>query len=198
MGFWRTLYREAREVIGLPPPAETDDQRAERIRDEVAGDLGGQKSREGEPDDGRWILRTELEGRAVTLTFSGAGHRVHYRVASTLGGGPPFRLVAESHSEATPGGPRKSVGTAINLEADDAATLGTLELLWKALPTGTRGNLTSLTTRLVGRFTFNDDDFTLSAEAESIIASGAASQIRSQARTLARLVCEIEQAWANL
>jgi hypothetical protein len=123
---------------------------------------------------------------------------VHYLVASTLGGGPPFRLVAESHSEATPDSPRKSVGTAINLEADDTATLGTLEVLWKALPTGTRGNLTSLITRLVGRFTFNDDDFTLSAEAESIIASGAASQIRSQARTLARLVGEIEQAWSAL
>jgi hypothetical protein len=202
MGFWRTLYREARDVIGLPPPAETDDQRAERIRDEVAGDLGGRKSREGAETDaaGAWVLATELEGRAVVLTFRGDGHRVHYRIGTTLGGGPPFRLVAESHGDFEPGGAvaRKSVGTALNLEAGDAETLATLELCWKTLPTGTRGNLASLVSRLVGRFTFEGDDFSLDAEAESLIASGAASQIRSQARTLARLVGEIEQAWSAL
>jgi hypothetical protein len=198
MGFWRTVYREARDVLGLPPPVETAVQLAERIRDEVAGDLGGLKSRAGEGSDVPWVLTTELEGREVVLTCHPDGLRVSWRIASTLGGGPPFRLVAETHSAADPASARKAIGTGLNLEADDADALGTEEMLWKALPTGTRGNLTSLIQRLVGRFTFEDDFFLLDTEAEFLASSGAASQLRSQTRTIARLVGEVEQAWSAL
>jgi hypothetical protein len=198
MGFWRTIYREARDVLGLPPPSETADQLAERIRDEVAGDLGGRKSRDGEGEGAVWVLTTALDDREVTLTFRPASLSVVYQVASTLGGGPAFCLVAETHSGASDEATRKAIGTGLNLEAPDAAELATLELLWKTLPTGTRGNLTSLVQRLVGRFTFEDDLFRLDTEAASLTASGAASQIRSQARSLSRLVGEIEQAWSAL
>ena len=138
MGFWRTIYREARDVLGLPPPSETADQLAERIRDEVAGDLGGRKSRDGEGEGAVWVLTTALDEREVTLTFRPASLSVVYQVASTLGGGPAFCLVAETHSGASDEATRKAIGTGLNLEAPDAAELATLELLWKTLPTGTR------------------------------------------------------------
>jgi hypothetical protein len=194
MGFFRTLYREARDILGMKPPPENDLQRAERICDEVKGDMGGRKSRTG--DD--VTLTTSAEGRGVVIRFDAAGSRALISVASELGDGPRFRLVVDQSESSPPGRHRRSVGSALFIEAPDPAALDTFDALWKALPTGTRGNLAATLQKSNATFQFDGDAFHFTPDVAVLGMPGAKSQIRTQATMLARLVVETERAWQAL
>ena len=194
MGFFRMLYREARDILGLKPPPENENQRAERICDEVKGDLGGKKTKTGD----NWTLTTAIEGRGVVIVFESAGNRALITVASELGDGPHFLLVTDAGNSTPPGRHRRTVGTALYLDAPDTTTLNTFETMWKALPTGTRGNLSSLLSKNSASLAFDGTTFAFTPEVALFVNPGARGNVRSQATTLARLVGEIEQAWQAL
>lgn len=194
MGFFRTLYREARDILGMKPPPENDAQRAERICDEVKGDMGGRKAKQG--DD--FILTTSAEGRGVVIRFDPAGSRALISVASEIGDGPRFRLVVDASESSPPGRHRRAVGTSLFIEAPDPATLDTFDALWKSLPTGTRGNLSAMLQKSNASFHFDGDAFHFTPDVAVLGAPGAKSQIRTQATMLARLVTETERAWQAL
>jgi len=194
MGFFRTLYRETRDILGLKPPSENDAQRAERVCDEVKGDLGGKKSRRG--DD--WVLVAQVGDRSVEICFEVAGGRALMTIASELGDGPHFKLLVDSSDSIPPGRSRRSVGTALYLDAPDEGTLDTFETMWKALPTGTRGNLSSQIQKSSATFVFSGTTFNFVPEVAVFTTPGARSQIRGQAQLFARLVAEMEDAWQAL
>lgn len=194
MGLFRTLYREARDILGLKPPPETDNQRAERICDEVKGDIGGKKTKTGD----NWTLVAGMEGRTLEVVFETAGGRALMSVSSELGDGPHFTLVADSGNTTPPGRHRRTVGSALFLDAADAESLNLFDTMWKALPTGTRGNLSSLLQKNSATLACNGQGFVFTPEVAIFANPGARSNVRSMATTLVRLINEMELAWQQL
>jgi len=194
MGLFRTLYREIRDILGMKPPPENDAQRTERICGEARGDLGGKRA----PAEGGWTLTTALEGRGLRIFFEIEGGRALMEVDSELGPGPAFTLVVDSTDSVPPGHHRRQVGTSLYLDATDEAALETFDQMWKALPTGTRGNLTSLLQKSSGTLRYREGAFSFIPEVALLTAPGARSQVRTQAMSLGRLVSEMEQTWSQL
>jgi len=192
MGFWRMLYREARIILGFPPPLETPTQLAERICGEVKGELGGKKSQHGED----WLLETTFQDRATKVLFQAETGAVIIEVASTLETGPTFVLVS-SQSERPEQGERHAVASGIFVEGP-RKDLDLMQQLWKALSTGTRGNLTSLVNRMKGEFRYEDGLIRLVPEVTSLSGPSAKYNVKSLMQSVYNMVVEIETAWSKL
>lgn len=196
MGIFRTLYREARDILGFKPPPENETQLAERVCGEVKSELNGKKTQVG--DD--WQLVTQQGGREVELLFEAAGARALITIKSTLEGGPAFVLYHDPSGgkEAAPKGMvRINVAGGVFVEGT-RADAQTQEQLWKALPTGTRANASGLVTKTKGVFGYEDGAFKFQPETPSLQGPSAKYNVKSQLTTLLKLVDEIEDAWNAL
>lgn len=194
MGFMRTLYREARSIIGLSPPPENDTQLAERVCGELKGEIGGKKQAHGED----WFLEATFQGREVKVLFEAATHRAIIQISSSLEGGPPFLLVSGQSEQETPRGEeRKPVTNGLFAQgrSNDVAVM--LDL-WKALPTGTRGNLTSLVNKHKGELRYEDGLVRLTPETPTLDGPSAKYNVKSILQTMTTLTGEMEEAWSNL
>jgi hypothetical protein len=196
MGFFRNLYREARDIIGLKPPAENETQLAERVCDEVRGEIGGKKTKAG--DD--WLLKLDHEGRSVEILFEAAGTRALFTISSELEGGPAFVLYHDPSGgkEAAPKGlVRINVAGGVFVEGEKA-DVQLQEKMWKALPTGTRANLSGLLTRHKGAFGYEDASFKFGPETPTLNGPSAKYNVKTLLTTLVKSVDEIETAWNAL
>lgn len=192
MGIWRMLYRDARIILGFPPPPETPAQLAERICGEVKGELGGKKQQNGED----WILDTNFQGRATKLVFQAETGAVLIELASTLETGPTFVLVSGQSAREQEG---ERVAVASGLFAEGRrGELDVMQQLWKALSTGTRGNLTSLVNRVKGEFRYDDGLVRLTPEITSLSGPSAKYNVKSLLQSVYTLVTEVETAWSKL
>ncbi|MBL8787325.1 MAG: hypothetical protein JNJ59_20635 [Deltaproteobacteria bacterium] len=194
MGIWRMLYREARVILGFKPPAETPSQLCERLCGEVKGDIGGKKRPEGED----WFLEAKFEGREAKLLFEAAGMRAIIELSSSLEGGPLFLLVSPaSQRELERGVERRQVTNGLFAEGKPAE-LDVMMDLWKALPTGTRGNLSSFVNKHKGELRYEDGLVRLTPEAVMLEGPSAKYNVKSVLQTLANLTGEMEKAWSAL
>jgi len=194
MGIMRTLYREVRLILGFSAPPETDTQIAERIASEVKGDIGGKKSASGED----WVLDAKFQGRETKILFDGAGRRVVIQIQSTLEGGPLFVIVAGNAERETPDGEtRKPVTSGLNAQGP-ARDVEVMLDLWKALPTGARGNLSSLLAKHRAEFRYEDGLVRFDPEAQQLDGPSAKYNVKSLLQTLYNLTLEMEKAWADL
>jgi hypothetical protein len=192
MGVWRMLYREARIILGFPPPPETPGQLAERICGEVKSELGGKKQQNGED----WILETNFQGRTTKLTFEAETGAVHIEIASTLETGPTFVLIS-GQSQREQDGERHAVASGLFVEGA-RSEIDLMQQLWKALSTGTRGNLTSLVNRVKGEFRYEDGLVRLTPEISSLSGPSAKYNVKSLLQSVLTLVGEVETAWSKL
>ena len=196
MGIFRNLYREARDILGLKPPAENETQLAERICDEVKSELGGKKSQDGQD----WKLTTNQGGRSVEITFEAAGARALFTVGSTLEEGPTFVLFHDPSGGKEPapkGRVRINVAGGIYVEGDKAEAQ-TQEQMWKALSTGTRANLTGLVTKTKGAFGYDESAFKFMPETQTLVGPSAKYNVKTHLTALLQLAGEIETAWNAL
>lgn len=194
MGLWRTLYRETRLILGFSAPAETPNQFAERIAGEVKSELGGKLRADGED----WVLESQLEGRPVKLTFHSEAACVSLQVGSELDGGPDFTLIHQDWDyEPEPHCQRKPVAGALSVEAKPS-DLAMAETLFKSLPTGTRGNLTSLLSRHKGCFNYRNGLFQLLPNTVNLEGPSAHYNTKSFVITTLNLIAEVETAWSQL
>jgi hypothetical protein len=188
------LYREARVILGFKPPAETPSQLCERLCGEVKGDIGGKKRPEGED----WFLEAKFEGREAKLLFEAAGMRAIIELSSSLEGGPLFLLVSPaSQRELERGVERRQVTNGLFAEGKPAE-LDVMLDLWKALPTGTRGNLSSFVNKHKGELRYEDGLVRLTPEAVMLEGPSAKYNVKSVLQTLANLTGEMEKAWSAL
>lgn len=194
MGLMRTLYREIRLILGFKAPPENDSQVAERVCGEVKGDVGGKKTQHG--DD--WMLESKFQGRELKVLFDAAGKRAVIQVTSTLEGGPLFVLVSQaSQNEPERGEERKPVTGGLFAQGAGADVATMLEL-WKALPTGTRGNLTSLMAKHKAVFRYEDGVVRFEPESTLLDGPSAKYNVKSLLQSIVTLTGEMETAWANL
>lgn len=194
MGIFRTLYREARVILGFKPPAETASQMAERICGEVKGELGGKKSQHGED----WFLDAKFQGRETKILFEAEARRAVIQLASSLEGGPLFVLVsAQSERETPPGEERHAVTNGLFAQGAPR-DVKVMSDLWKALPTGARGNLTSLVNKHRGELRYEDGLVRFEPETTMLDGPSAKYNVMSLLQTLHSLVTEMETAWSDL
>lgn len=194
MGIMRTLYREARSILGFSPPAENDTQLAERVCGELKGEIGGKKQQHGED----WFLDTKFQGRDVKILFEAAAHRAIIQVSSALEGGPLFLLVSGLSEQETPRGEEKKAVTSGLFAQGKPNDVAVMLDLWKALPTGTRGNLTSLVNKHKGELRYEDGLVRLTPETPTIDGPSAKYNVKSILQTMVTLTGEMEEAWSNL
>jgi len=196
MGFFRNLYREARDVLGMKPPAENETQLAERICGEVKSELGGKKTQDGQD----WKLTIQQGGRDVEIVFDAAGQRALFTLSSSLEGGPTFIVHFDPSGGKDPaprGAVRIKIGGAIFLEGPRGEA-ETQEQMWKALPTGTRANLSGLVTKYQGPFGYDESAFRFAPEATTLVGPSAKYTVKMQLTSLLALCNEIETAWNAL
>ncbi len=196
MGFFRNLYREARDIVGLKPPAENETQLAERICGEVKSELGGKKTQEGED----WKLTTNQGGRNVEIIFEAAGARANFIIASELEGGPTFILYHDPSGGKEPapkGMTRINVAGGVFVEGTKAEAQ-TQEQMWKALSTGTRANASGIVTKYKGTFGYEDSAFKFGPEVQTLVGPSAKYNVKMQLTTLLQLCTDIEKAWNAL
>lgn len=194
MGIFHTLYREARLILGFKAPPETASQMSERIAGEVKGDIGGKKSQHG--DD--WFLESNHQGRETKILFQGESRRVVIQIASSLENGPPFVLVAGASERETPDGEQRKPVTNGLFAQGKARDVAQMLELWKALPTGTRGNLTSLMGKHKGELRFEDGLIRLDSELNVLEGPSAKYNVTSTLTTLRNIATEMETAWSEL
>lgn len=194
MGIWRTLYREIRLILGFSAPPETPSQLAERIAGELKGELGGKKGPHG--DD--WFLDSKFSGRAIKVLFDSEGRRAIIQVESSLEGGPLFMLVhQEAEHEQAAGTERLAVTGGIFAEGSKAE-IKVMQDLWKGLPTGTRGNVTSLLNRVKGTWRYEDGLVLMTPTAPNLDGPSAKYNVKSLIQTVVSLTAEMEEAWSKL
>lgn len=194
MGIWRVLYREIRLILGFSAPPETPSQLCERIAGELKGELGGKKSAQGED----WLLEGKFENRPLKVLFESGQRRAIIELGSTLEGGPLFMVVHQSSEhEQAPGTDRVAFTSGVFGEGS-RAELGVMQDLWKALPTGTRGNLTSLLNRVKGTWRYEDGLVLMTPSAPSLDGPSAKYNVKSLIQTVANLTSEMEEAWSKL
>lgn len=193
MGFFRTLYREARDILGLKPPPENATQRAERVCGEVRADLGGK--REKRDDD--YILTTRFKDRDVTILFEAESGRARIALAAPSAAGVTWAVARERlDGDDEPGPHRATVGTKLYVEGTSARDLAEREARWKALPTGARGVIAQLLQRSGGALELDGDGtLTYTPEAETLADKSAKYTIKGQVPTLVQVVEGIEAAW---
>jgi len=194
MGIMRTLYREVRVILGFKPPPENESQLAERIAGEVKGDIGGKKAAHG--DD--WFLESKFQGRDVKILFEAASRRAVIQVSSTLEGGPLFVLVSGNSTRETPDGEERKPVTSGLFAQGPAREVAVMLDLWKALPTGTRGNITSLVNKHRGELRYEDGLVRLEPESFVLDGPSAKYNVKSLLQTIVTLTSEMETAWSNL
>ncbi|MCC6621623.1 MAG: hypothetical protein IT385_10240 [Deltaproteobacteria bacterium] len=196
MGIFRKLYREARDILGMKPPAENETQLAERVCDEVKSELGGKKTQEGED----WKLVTNQGGRSVEIVFDAAGARALFSIPSNLEDGPTFIVHFDASGGKDPaprGAVRIKIGSSIFLEGPKGEA-ETQEQMWKALPTGTRANLSGLVTKYQGPFGYDESTFRFAPETQTLVGPSAKYNVKMQLTSLLKLCDEIETAWNAL
>jgi len=190
----RTLYREARVILGFKPPPETETQVAERLCGELKSEIGGKKQQHGED----YFLEAKFQDREVKILFEATLRRAVVQVGSTLEGGPPFVLVSgQSAAEVPPGEERKAVASGLFAQGDGSDVTVMIDL-WKALPTGARGNLTTLVNKHKAELRFEDGSVRLTPETPTLDGPSAKYNIKSLLQTLVTLTTEMETAWSNL
>ncbi len=196
MGILRTLYREARDLVGLKPPAENAAQLAERVCAEVKGELGGKKAKQGED----WTLETMHAERKVHVLFESAAMRTIVAVPSELEGGPTWTITndpKEGKEETPDGVERNYVASGVYVQGTAREVKLQVDM-WKALPTGTRGNLGSFVQKHFGELTYEDETFRYTPSQPTLEGTGPKYNVKSQIQTMVRLVGEIEKAWKSL
>lgn len=194
MGIWRTLYRETRLILGFSAPAETPSQLVERIAGELKGELGGKKGPHG--DD--WFLETKFQDRVVKVLLDAANRTAIIEVASTLEGGPLFFLVNQASEHEQGAGTDRVPVTGGLFAEGKKSELPIMQDLWKALPTGTRGNLTSLMNRVKGTWRYEDGLVLLTPSQASLDGPSAKYNVKSLIQTVVTLTSEMEDAWSKL
>lgn len=194
MGIMRTLYREARVILGFKPPAENESQLAERIAGEVKGDIGGKRTPQGED----WFLESKFQGRETKILFESAARRAIIQVSSTLEGGPLFVLVSGNSTRDIPDGEERKPVTSGVFAQGPARDVAVMLDLWKALPTGTRGNLTSLISKHRGELRYEDGLVRIEPETFLLDGPSAKYNVKSLLQTIVTLSGEMETAWSNL
>ncbi len=194
MGIWRTLYREGRLILGLSAPAELDTHIAERVAGELKGDIGGKRSQHGED----WFLESKFEGREVKTLCVAAGRRVIIQVASTLETGPLFVLVSGNSERETPAGEKREAVTGGIFAQGPARDVHGMVDLWKALPTGARGNITSLMNKHKGEFRYEDGFVRIESETPLLEGPSAKYNVKSLLQSMVNVTGEIEAAWSKL
>lgn len=193
MGFFRTLYREARDILGLKPPPENATQRAERVCGEVRTDLGGK--REKREDD--YILNTRFQDRDVTIMFEAEAGHARIAVAAASPEGVTWAVARDRlDGEDAPGPHRATVGTKLYIEGTSARDLADREARWKALPTGARGVIAQLLQKSGGVLELDGGVLAYTPEAETIADKSAKYTIKGQVTILAQVVEAIESAWS--
>lgn len=194
MAIWRMLYREIRLILGFSAPAETPTQLAERLAGELKGELGGKKAAHGE----NWYVDTKFDGRSLKVLLDSESRCAIIEISSTLEGGPLFMLVnsASSHEQAD-ATERLAVTSGLFAEGTKGE-IKVMQDLWKALPTGTRGNLTSLLNRVKGTWRYEDGLVLLTPTAPSLDGPSAKYNVKSLVQTVVTLTSEMEEAWAKL
>ena len=194
MGIMRSLYRELRETLGLKAPAENATQLAERICGELKSEIGGKKQQQ----DQDWMLESKFEGRDVKILFDAAGLTAVIEVGSSLEGGPLFVLVSEQSAREKPRGTeRKPVASGVFAEGRPNDVSLMMDL-WKALPTGARGNLTSLVGKYKGTVRYEDGAVRIEPETSLLEGPSAKYNVKSLLQTMTNLTGEMEKAWSNL
>lgn len=196
MGIFRTLYREARDLVGLKPPAENAAQLVERVCGEVKAEIGGKKTKQG--DD--WMLETTFLERKVYLLFEAADLRAIVVVGSELEGGPTWTVTADPKGgkEETPDGVERTyVASGLYVQGTAREVKEQAEM-WKVLPTGTRGNLGAFILKHFGELTYEEEKFRYTPSQPTLEGGSVKYNIKNQIQTLIRLAGEIEKAWQNL
>lgn len=196
MGIFRTLYREARDLVGLKPPVDNAAQLAERVCGEVKGELGGKKAKQGED----WTLELVHAERKVHVLFEVDGLRTIVVVPSELEGGPTWTITSdpkEGKEEAPDDVERSYVASGVYVQGTASEVKLHVDM-WKALPTGTRGNLSSFVQKHFGELTYEDEQFRFTPGQPTLNGTGPKYNVKSQIQTMVRLVGEIEKAWQSL
>jgi hypothetical protein len=194
MGIWRTLYREIRLILGFSAPPETPSQLAERIAGELKSELGGKKGPHGED----WFLESKFSERAIKVLFDAAGRRAIIQVESSLAGGPLFMLVHQDAEHEQPAGTERVAVTGGIFAEGTRAEIKVMQDLWKALPTGTRGNTTSLLNRVKGTWRHEDGLVLMTPTAPNLDGPSAKYNVKSLIQTVVSLTAEMEEAWSKL
>lgn len=194
MGFIRKMYREARDILGMKPPPENATQRAERVCDEVKSEIGGKKAQHDED----YFLTSKYQGRETKILFEAESGRAVIQIASELEGGPLFVVVSEqSEAEVPAGAKREKVASGVFAQGP-ARDVKLMVDLWKALPTGTRGNITSTLARSRGSLSYEDGVVRLEPETETMEGLSAKSNVLNLVKAIYNMTAEMEEAWSQL
>ncbi|TNF37648.1 MAG: hypothetical protein EP329_02585 [Deltaproteobacteria bacterium] len=193
MGFFRTLYRETRDILGMKPPAENATQRAERLCGELKNDLGGKRTKDG--DD--YTLDTVVGERETSLLFEADAGRAC--VAMVVGVNDQLQWALHRDplegAEASPRGvERIYVGTALYVEGRGREATRA-EALWKQLPTGARGVVSQLVGKAGGTLELDGGVARYTPELETLDGKSARYTIKNHVQALQKIVEGMESAW---
>jgi len=193
MGFFRTLYREARDILGMKPPAENATQRAERLCGELKGDYFGKKAKHG--DD--YTLDTVIDEREVSLLFEAEAGRACVAMVAEID--PDLRWTVHRDplegADACPSGiDRIYVATELYVEGRGREA-AEAEALWKKLPTGARGVISQLVGRAGGELEVEGGVARYSPELETLDGKSARYTIRNHVQAMQKIVEGMESGW---
>jgi len=194
MGIFRTLYREARDILGLKPPPENGTQRAERMCGEVKNDFPGKKAQDGD----NYVLSTTVDGRETTLLFEAEPSRARVAMVAAVDEALTWAVERDPLAGAEPvpaGTQRTYVASGIYAEGP-AKEVARLEALWKQLPTGARGLVSQLVGKMGGRLEVEGAVVTFTPEVETLDGKSARYTVRSHVQSLKQIVEGMESGWA--
>ena len=196
MGFFRTMYRELRDILGLSPPPENGTQRAARLCGELKGELGGKRQKSAD----NYALITAYGGRELTMLFEAEPSRARLAMASELDPGIVFYVQRDPLAGPSPAGrgvQRSYVATGVFLEAADPRALAAIEAQWKALPTGARGLIPQILQKNGGDLEVDGGVVRYTPEAATLEDKSAKYSLKSQLQTLQKIIEGMESGWGK-
>jgi len=193
MGFFRSLYREIRDIAGLKPPAENEAQRAERIAGELKADHGGKRSKEG--DD--YVVTTTFADRPTRITCEVEGSRAILSVTTSVKAPVALDVLCDlkgQETEPAQGAERVYVASALYIEGT-ARDVARAQQLWKELPTGARGTASQMLTATGGAISLAKGVLTFAPDKATLADKSARHTIKSQLTAFQKVIEGVEATW---
>lgn len=194
MGFFRTLYREGREILGLKPPPENGTQLAERLCGEIKNEFGGKKGKEGD----NYTLDTVVGDRETTVLFEAEPSRACVAMVVAVDEGIAWTVSRDPLAGAEPaaaGVERIYVATGLFVEGSGRAA-AQAEAAWKQLPTGARGVISQLVGKGGGQLEVDGAVARFTPELETLLDKSARYTVKNHLQAVQKIVEGMESGWA--